>query len=47
MNHYMKENGMKVDGNSVKITKLLDNPLCKSSCNDLSPTRFIAIFLII
>jgi hypothetical protein len=43
MYNYMKEYGMKVDGNNVKITQLLESNLCKSSCNDLSSTVFIAI----
>jgi hypothetical protein len=43
MYNYMKEHGMKVDGNNVKITQLLESNLCKSSCNDLSSTVFIAI----
>jgi hypothetical protein len=43
MYNYMKENGMKLDGRSVKATQLLDIYLCKSSRNDFSPTSFIAI----
>jgi hypothetical protein len=39
----MKENGMKVDGKSVKLTQLLDSHLCMSSRDNLFPTRFIAI----
>jgi hypothetical protein len=31
MYNYMKENGMKVDGRSVKLTQLLDTRLCRSA----------------
>jgi hypothetical protein len=43
MYNYMKENGMKVDGKSIKLTQLLDSHLCKSSRNDKEATGFIAI----
>jgi hypothetical protein len=43
MYKYMKENGMKVDGRSVKLTQLLDSHLCKSGRNDKEVTGFIAI----
>jgi hypothetical protein len=43
MYHYMKENGIKVDGRNVKLTKLLDTHLCKSGRNDKEATVFIAI----
>jgi hypothetical protein len=43
MYNYMKENGMKVDGKSVKLTQLLDTHLCKSGRNDKEVTGFIAI----
>jgi hypothetical protein len=43
MYNYMKENGMKVDGKSVKLTQLLATHLCKSGRNDKDATGFIAI----
>jgi hypothetical protein len=43
MYNYMKENEMKVDGRSVKLTQLLDTHLCKSGRNDKDATVFIAI----
>jgi hypothetical protein len=43
MYNYMKDNGMKVDGKSVKLTQLLDTHLCKTSRNDKESTGFIAI----
>jgi hypothetical protein len=43
MYNYMKENGMKVDGRSVKLTQLLDTHLCKSGRNDKEVTGLIAI----
>jgi hypothetical protein len=42
--NYMKENSITVDWTSIKLTQLSDNHLCKSSCNDLSPIGFIAIY---
>jgi hypothetical protein len=41
--NYMKENWMKVDGKSVKLTQLLDTHLCKSGRNDKDAIGFIAI----
>jgi hypothetical protein len=43
MYNYMKENGMKVDGENVKLTQLLDTHLCKSGRNDKNDIGFIAI----
>jgi hypothetical protein len=43
MYNYIKENGMKVDGRSVKLTQLLDTHLYKSGRNDKDVTGFIAI----
>jgi hypothetical protein len=43
MYNYMKENVMKIDGKSVKLTQLLDTNLCKSGRNDKEVTGFIAI----
>jgi hypothetical protein len=43
MDNYMKENGMKKDGKSVKLTQLLDTHLCKSGRNDKETTVFIVI----
>jgi hypothetical protein len=41
--HYIRENVMKVDERSVKLTQLLDTHLCKSGRNDKEATGFIAI----
>jgi hypothetical protein len=41
--NYRKENGMKVDGNSVKLTQLLASHFIKSNRNDLSTVEFTAI----
>jgi hypothetical protein len=38
MYNYMKENEMKVNGNCVKLTQLLDSNLCKTSRNDKEAT---------
>jgi hypothetical protein len=43
MYNYMKENWMKVDGRSVKLTQLLDTHLCNSGRNDTQTPGFIAI----
>jgi hypothetical protein len=43
MYNYMKENWMKADERSVKLTQLLDTHLCKSGKNDKEVTEFIAI----
>jgi hypothetical protein len=43
MYNYIKENSMKVDGNSVKLIQLLGTHLYKSSRKDLSPIGFIDI----
>jgi hypothetical protein len=44
MYNYMKENLMKIDGKSVKLTQLLDTHLCKSGRDDKEITGFIAIY---
>jgi hypothetical protein len=45
--NYMKENGMKIDGNSVKFTQLLDTYLCKSGRNDKEANGLLLFHLII
>jgi hypothetical protein len=39
----MKENGMKVEGESINLIQLLVSHLCKTSRNDKEATDFIAI----
>jgi hypothetical protein len=41
--NYMNENGMKVEGQSVKLSQLLDTHLSKTSRNNKDATAIIAI----